>query len=189
MNRDLVIAAIFIGVLIYLATGYYQNVSKESFPGENKYRLAGRYLEDGKLEEALPLFDEALALRSEYKDAHLGKAITLMELERMEEAREMFDRAIELDEDFAEAYANRGVLNDRTGHYEAAIDDYRTALRLKPKLAKGPGRLWKFMHNVSGKIPTFADRADYLEAELAKPEEERVLRIPQVDAQQRMYKK
>ncbi len=189
MNRDLLIAAILIGVLIYLAVGYYQNVTRESYPGESKYRLASRYLEDGKLEEALPLFDEALAARPEYKEACLGKAIALMQLDRMEEAREMYDRAIELDGRFAEAYANRGVLNDRTGHYEAAVSDYREALRIKPKLAKGPGRLWKFMHNVWGKVPTFADRADYLEAELAKPEEERVLRIPQMDAQQRMYKK
>jgi hypothetical protein len=36
--------------------------------------------------------------------------------------------------------------------------------------------------------PTVADRAAYLRAELAKPEGERVLLVPEVDQQQRPYK-
>jgi len=188
-NRDLLIAAVGIGVLIFLAMGYYKTSSHESVPGENKYRLANKYLEDGKNEEALTIFNEALALNREYQPAFLGKAITLMQLERYDESREMFDQALALDKEFAEAYANRGILNDRTGDFEKAAEDYRTAISLKPKLAKGPGRLWKFLHNVSGKVPTIVDRADYIEEQLKKPEEERLLRVPGIDARQRMYKK
>ena len=188
-NYNLLIAAALLGILVFLAIGYYNNMARERFPGENKYRLASSQLEAGKYEAALPLFDEALALKPDYKDACLGKAITLMQLERFDESMALFDRAIELDGKFAEAYHNRGILNDRTGNFRQAVEDYRTAATLKPELTKGPGRLWKFLHNVRGKLPTIADRADYIEAELQKPEEERVLRIPEVDDQQRMYKK
>jgi Tfp pilus assembly protein PilF len=94
MNKNLLIAAIGIGILIFLAFAYYRNVAEERFPGENKYRLGSRYLEDGKYEEALPLFDEAIALKPGYKAAFLAKAITLMQLERMDESRLMFDTAI-----------------------------------------------------------------------------------------------
>lgn len=66
--------------------------------------------------------------------------------------------------------------------------DYRRALELNPDLAKGPGWLWRFLRNVQEKPPTIKDRADYLEAELAKPPEERLLRVPEEDEKQRMYK-
>ena len=38
------------------------------------------------------------------------------------------------------------------------------------------------------KPPTIADRADYLETELAKPADERLLQLPEKDGEQRMYK-
>jgi hypothetical protein len=45
------------------------------------------------------------------------------------------------------------------------------------------------MRNVDEKPPTIADRAKYIEEELKKPPEERLLRVPEVDEEQRMYKK
>jgi len=186
---DLIKATIVLLILVVLAVGYYRNDTTESVPGENKSRLANSYLEDGKLEQALATFDDAIALNPDYSESHRGKAITLMLLERFDASRALFDRTIELDPTSALAYANRATLNDRTGRYEEAVRDYRKAVALDPKLGAGPGRLWRFLHNVRERPPTIIDRADYLEEQLAKPETERLLRIPEVDAQQRMYKK
>jgi hypothetical protein len=61
------------------------------------------------------------------------------------------------------------------------------ALELDPELAEGPHWLTRFLRNQPEAPPTIADRARYLRAELAKPEAERVLRVPQIDAQQRPY--
>jgi len=61
-------------------------------------------------------------------------------------------------------------------------------LELDPEILEGPGFLWRFMRNIDEKPPTIQSRADYLEAELAKPEEERLLKIPGEDEKQRMYK-
>ena len=72
--------------------------------------------------------------------------------------------------------------------HELALADYRTALELDEKLSKGPGWLWRFLRNVPEAPPTIRDRADYLEAELAKPLGERLLQVPEKDAEQRMYK-
>jgi hypothetical protein len=44
------------------------------------------------------------------------------------------------------------------------------------------------MRNIDEKPPTIKDRAEYLEAELAKPESERLLKVPSEDEKQRMYK-
>ncbi len=94
-----------------------------------------------------------------------------------------------MDNHYAQAYADRGILNDRAGQYEAALHDYRKALKLNPELAEGPGWLWRFLRNIPDRPPTIADRADYLEEQLKKPESERLLRVPELDAKQRMYKK
>jgi tetratricopeptide (TPR) repeat protein len=112
-----------------------------------------------------------------------------MQLGMFDESRTAFDRAIKLNEKFATAYANRGILNDRTGRFEEAVRDYRKAVELEPEIVEGPGYLWRFLHNVADRPPSVADRADYIEKELQKPESERLLRVPELDEKQRMYKK
>jgi tetratricopeptide (TPR) repeat protein len=85
------------------------------------------------------------------------------------------------------AYANRGILRDRMGDYSGALSDYGESMRLEPEVAEGPGFLIRFMRNQAEKPPTVEDRARYLRAELAKPEHERLLRMPALDARQRAY--
>lgn len=189
MNRNLTTPVIALTVLILFGYFYYQYTVRENIPGENRYRMANKYLEDSDYEEALNIFDEVLASHPEYGDAYMGRAITLMQLHEFEKSRQDFDRALALDEHFSAAYANRGILNDRTGRYEEAVKDYRKAIELNPDLAEGPGWLWRFLRNVHEKPPTISDRADYIEAELKKPAAERLLRVPEIDEQQRMYTK
>ncbi len=189
MNKNLLAAIIVLGVLAVFGYHYYRYSVMETTPGENQYRLGNKYLEDGKYEKALQIFDELLAEHTEYKEAHLARALTLLQMERFDEARESFDRAIEFDDRFANAYANRGILNDRVGQHEAALRDYRKALELDPELAEGPGFLWRFLRNIPEPPPTIADRADYLEEELKKSAGERLIRVPELDSKQRMYKK
>jgi len=110
-------------------------------------------------------------------------------MENYEASAASFNRAIELDENFAAAYANRGILYDRTGKYERAVADYRKALELDPGLAEGPGWFWRFLRNIPEPPPTIPDRIAYIESELKKPEGNRLLSVPEIDEQQRMYKK
>ena len=179
---------VLIGIIIF-AYFYFQYNVRENVPGENKFRLANKYLEDGNNDEALVTFDRVLSQYPEYKEAHMGRAITLMQLGRHDESGAAFDMAISLDEKFAAAYANRGILNDRTGRFKDAVKDYRKAVELDPELAEGPGWIWRFLRNIYDKPPSITDRADYIEAELKKPAGERLLMVPEIDAEQRMYKK
>ena len=87
----------------------------------------------------------------------------------------------------AATYANRGILLDTMGRHEEALADYTTALEIDREAAKGPHWLTRFLRNQPEAPPTIADRAAYLRAELAKPEGERLLRVPELDAQQRPY--
>jgi len=189
MNKNTLIVIITLSILGIVGFYYYKYTVMENTPGENRYRLANKYLEDGNYDEALQIFDELLVENAEYKEAHLAKAITLLQMGWLDESRRSFDRAIRLDNNYAQAYADRGILNDRDGRYEAALHDYRKALKLDPELAEGPGWLWRFLRNIPDRPPTIADRAVYLEEQLKKPESERLLRVPELDSKQRMYKK
>jgi len=188
MNKNILAAIFTLTILGIVGFYYYKYSVLETTPGENKYRLGNKYLEDGKYEKALQELDEVLVEHTEYKEAHLARAITLLQMGHFDASRTSFDRAIGLDDRYAQAYANRGILNDRVGRHEAALHDYRKALELNPELAKGPGWLWRFLRNIPDPPPTIADRADYLEEELKKPESERLIRVPELDSQQRMYK-
>lgn len=189
MKKNILPVIIVLSIIGVVGFYYYKYSVLETTPGENKYRLGNKYLEDGKFEKALRVFDEVLSEHKDYKEAHLAKAITLLQMERFDESRASFDRAIGLDGKYALAYANRGILNDRVGRHAAALQDYRKALELNPELAEGPGWIWRFLRNIPERPPTIADRADYLEEELKKPEGERLIRVPEIDSKQRMYKK
>jgi tetratricopeptide (TPR) repeat protein len=120
--------------------------------------------------------------------ARLGLAVTYMQTGKDNEALQEFNLVVEINPGLAAAIANRGILYDRMGEYNKALADYRKALELDPEILEGPGFLWRFMRNIDEKPPTILSRAEYLEAELAKPEEERLLYVPGEDEKQRMYK-
>ncbi len=174
--------------LLVVGTMVYQYLYVDPPEGQLDYRRANLRLEDGEYAAALAAFDQVLAGAPQSAPSHLGRALALMGLQRHDEALDAFATALALTPDFAAAYANRGILHDRLGRYDDALADYRQALRLDPELADGPDWLTRFFRNQYDAPPTIADRARYLEAELAKPPGERLLRLPEVDAAQRSYK-
>ncbi len=167
---------------------FYWRVGVENVPGDYNVKKGNYRLEDGLYEQALSEFTRALEKNPEHVQAHLGLAITYMQMERPDDARAEFEKTIALAPDLAAAYANLGILYDRAGKYQLALANYRKSLSLDPEILEGPGWLWRFMHNVEERPPTIADRIAYLETELKKPPEERVLQVRELDRQQRMYK-
>jgi tetratricopeptide (TPR) repeat protein len=189
MRRDSWIAMLFLGLLLAAGAVFiYGRVFSVENPGDYRIRTGNYRLEDGLFEEALDEFRMAIEADPDHPGAYFGMGTTFLQMNRLEESIEAFDRCLALDPEMAPAYADRGIARDRLGEYEKALADYRTALALDPELAKGPGWLWRFLHNISQKPPSILDRADYIEAELAKPEAERLLRLPEEDEKQRMYK-
>jgi tetratricopeptide (TPR) repeat protein len=178
-------------LLLLLGIGaivFYWRVGSDSTPGDYQVKKGNYRLEDGQLAEAEKEFLSALEENPNHAPAHLGLAITYMQMQRHDAALNEFNRAVEQAPEMAAAYADRGILHDRLGNYEQALADYKKALALNSEVLSGPGWLWRFLHNVEQKPPAVVDRARYLEQELRKPPEERLLRIPELDNQQKMYK-
>jgi len=180
---------LFLGVLVAAGVVFvYGRTLGEDTPGDFEVRTGNYRLEDGLFDDAIRRFEAALDKNPEHPGGHLGLAITLLQMGRLEEAIVTFDQALALDPGMAVAYADRGIAWDRSGEYAKALADYRTALELDTTLVKGPGWLWRFLRNVDEKPSTIRDRAVYLEAELSKAAEERLLQVPDQDRKQRMYR-
>ncbi len=174
-------------VVAWIGYSFYDSFFTESSPGTHAYLAGNKRFEDGDYEQALREYEAALSQDPEAPHFVRAKARALMQLGRDQEALEWFNRALELQPYFAGTYANRGILYDRMGEYTLAIADYERALELDSEIAEGPHWLVRFLRNQPEKPPTIKDRAEYLKQELQKPPSERLLRVPEADAQQRSY--
>jgi len=172
----------------WIGWSIYDSMLSDRQPGDMAYLEANNLFEDGEYQRALEKYDEALSIVPDHIHALRGRARSLMQLGRSAEALATFNTVIALEPDFAPSYANRGILHDRRGRYEMAIEDYERAIALDAETAEGPHWLTRFLRNQPEKPPGIAERAAYLRKELAKPESERLLRLPEVDAEQRTYK-
>jgi hypothetical protein len=85
------------------------------------------------------------------------------------------------------AYANRGIIKDRGARYKEAFDDYVLALKTDEGVLDGPSIFDKILYGTS-KPSTVRDRAIYIHKQLQLPPEKRLLRVPEIDKKQRMYK-
>ena len=170
-----------------------------SLPGDYEVRQGDILLTDKKYDQALERFDAALKVSPNHRGALIGRAITFLQSGRDDEAEVEFTylidyltRTLGADDPtgrgvLAGAYANRGILYDRGNRPEQALADYRRALRIDPGAVEGPGLAHRIIYGNS-RPATVKDRAVYLEQQLALPESERLLRIPELDERQRAYK-
>jgi len=172
----------------WIGWSIYDSMIAPRQPGDLAYLQANNLFEDGEYQRALDKYDQALNEDPNHLHALRGRARSLMQLGRPTQALAAFNIAISLAPGFGATYANRGILHDRMGRYENAIEDYARALELDPELADGPHWLTRFLRNQPQKPPGIAERAAYLGKELAKPENERLLRMRDMDAEQRSYK-
>jgi tetratricopeptide (TPR) repeat protein len=171
----------------------------EAPPGDYEVRQGDILLADGKFEDAIGRFDAALAVSPAHRGAMMGRAIALLQAGRPDEAEAGFSALIgflsaSLPADdatgtavLAGAFANRGILRDRVGRYADALADYRQALAIDAGAVEGPGLFHKILYGDAAPS-TVAKRADYIERQLALPEDQRLLRVPELDARQRMHK-
>jgi tetratricopeptide (TPR) repeat protein len=186
MTRVLKLVAIALAVA-FVGWAVYDNFFARVAPGDREYFAGNRAFEDGAYDRAEAAYREALAKDPMHLFALRGLARSLHLQGAHDRALATYDEAIAHAPEFAGTYANRGILLDTVGRHEEALADYMRALELDPELADGPHWLTRFLRNQPEAPPSIADRADYLRAELSKPVSERVLRIPEIDAQQRPY--
>lgn len=193
----LMAVTIVVGGVIWIFVGDKFNRD----PGDYHTDTGNNRLEDGLYDEAMAEFDKALAEAPKHRGALMGRALVHIQTERYEDAIAELGVLIGILEEvlrqgsddptdrglLAAAYGNRGIVYDRMGAYRQAFDDYIAALRTDAGAVEGPDLFQKLLYS-EGRTSSVEKRARYLYEQFQVPEEERVMRIPELDEQQWMYK-
>ena len=99
------------------------------------------FKEQGKLEEAIACYRNALSLKPDHYRAHANLGNALQEQGKLEEAVACHQRALSINPDFYAAHNNLGNVLKEQGKLEEAIACYRNALSLKPDYYKAHSNL------------------------------------------------
>ena len=197
LRRYVKLMVIAIAVAAAFSLGYEYLTSEA--PGDYYVRKGDIRLSDGTYDEALENFNLALDEFPNHRGAIMGRALVFTQTERYDEAIAEFDHLIGFLEDtlekddatghgvLAAAYANRGIVYDRQGNYEAALASYIAALKTDEDTGSGPDVIHKILYG-SSDVSSVRKRARYIYEQLELPESQRVMRLPEIDDKQRMYK-
>ncbi len=85
---------------------------------DKQYNSGVELLEEGRLEEAIAAFDQAILLDSSLAAAFHNRALAKEHTGRLTEAVEDYTEAIKLDPGLAIAYANRGGAYNRLNEFQ-----------------------------------------------------------------------
>jgi len=168
-------------------------------PGDYHTEVCDMRLKDKKYNEALVAANTALEKTPNHRGAIMCRALIFISQEDYPKANtelnyliKFLEKNIEDDDKtgkgtLAAAYANRGIVKDRNKNYSGALEDYIKALGIDHVAVAGPG-LGTIILNYKFKSSSVKERALYLNEQLQLPEEERVLRIKELDEGQVMHK-
>jgi len=168
-------------------------------PGDYETEVCDIRLKDKKYDEALAAANKALNKTPNHRGAMMCKALVFISEKKYDEADKVLTNLIifleeTLEDDdktgvgtLAASYANRGIIKDRRENYEGALEDYVKALGIDHDAVAGPG-LGTIILNYKFKSSSVRERALYLNEQLQLPEEERVLKIKELDEGQVMHK-
>ena len=168
-------------------------------PGDYETEVCDIRLKDKKYDEAIEAANLALEKTPNHTGAIMCKALVFISEKKYKEASDELDYLINfleknLQEDdktgkgtLAAAYANRGIIKDRSEDYNGALKDYVKALGIDYEAVAGPG-LGTVILNYKFKSSSVRERALYLNEQLQLPENERILKIEELDEGQVMHK-
>lgn len=100
------------------------------------YHLANVLAAEGRTDEAVRHYEEAIRLRPAAAAAHNNLGLVLAGLDDRENAAAHYREALRIKPDYAEAHNNLGSLLGREGRRVDAIAHFTEALRLKPDYAE-----------------------------------------------------
>jgi len=167
--------------------------------GDYETEVCDMRLKDKLYDQAIEAANIALEKTPNHRGAVMCKALVFISQKKYPKANEELTNLINfleknVKEDdktgigtLAAAYANRGIIKDRNKNYEGALQDYIKALGIDYVAVAGPG-LGTIILNYKFKSSSVKERALYLNEQLQLPENERVLRIKELDEGQVMHK-
>ncbi|MBT3416171.1 MAG: tetratricopeptide repeat protein [Nitrospina sp.] len=91
--------------------------------------------DEGKDEEAIDHFKQAIQLKPEFSEAYYSLGVSLSKLSKFEESINPYRQAIRLKPDDADAHYNLGTSLSELKNFDTAISHFKQSIRLKPNMA------------------------------------------------------
>ncbi len=113
-------------------TIWEETITVRPFNPRARMHLGNALLKEGRTEEAIESYRQALRLDPDYYTAHYNLGNVMAGRRKVEEAYAYFRRALEIKPEAVEAHNNLGVLLAQEGRTAEAIESFHTALRIDP---------------------------------------------------------
>ncbi len=123
-----------------------------NYYAEGYYELGTTLLQEGKPQEAVGQFQQALRIKPEYSQTYDNLGNALVQLGRAEEGIQRYQQALRLNPNWAEAHNDLGVVLVQQGRLPEAIGHFEEAVRIKPEYADAHSNLGVALIQV-GRIP------------------------------------
>ena len=188
----------FLAVLVTGGATLFYDSFFDRPKGDYETERGGIFLASGDFDDAMSYFNKALSLSPNHRGALMGRALVFIQTEQYQEAEAELDylvawleKSLSTDDQtgrgvLAAAHANKGIILDRQGAHEKALENYVIALQTDEESVAGPGLVHKILYDP--RPSTVRERARYLYEQLQLPKEQRVMRVPELDAKSRMHK-
>ena len=108
----------------------------EPASAEQSLRSANEHFQQGKNQEAVADYDQAIRLNPQYTEAYYNRGTAKSMLGRHQEAIADYNEAIRLNPQVAQTYTNRGNAKVALGRHQEAMADYDEAIRINPQAAE-----------------------------------------------------
>jgi len=105
------------------------------------YNLGVALSDQGKTDEAIQQYEQALQIKPDYTEAHNNLGLKLNEQGKFDEAIQHYEQLLQIKPDFAEGHFNLGLALDAQGKLDKAIQQYERTLQIKPDHAKAHNNL------------------------------------------------
>jgi tetratricopeptide (TPR) repeat protein len=131
--------------------------------------LGADLVKEGRLDEAISHYREALQINPGYGKLDYNLGIALLKEGKVDEAIIHLQRAVQINPDDADAHNNLGIALRQKGRLDEAINQYQEALRINPRFAKAHYNLGNALGQKGNVAEAIAQFQQALEIEPADP--------------------
>ncbi|MGP8200848.1 MAG: tetratricopeptide repeat protein [Limisphaerales bacterium] len=96
------------------------------------YNLGDDLVQQGRLDEAISQYQEALQIKPDHAEALNNLANALLAMGKPDEAILQYQKALQIKPDYASAHYNLAIVLQQKGRMDEAIIQYQNAVRFKP---------------------------------------------------------
>ena len=106
------------------------------------------YTEINQIEEAIPAFNKAIEIKSDYAEAHFNLGVAYQKISQLDNAFECYSDAIKYNPAYPTAHNNLGVIFLEKDQFDSAVKSFEWAIAYSPNYAEAHNNLGKALQEL-----------------------------------------